>query len=120
MNRRSFLIYLRQMSLSALLVSFAVLLFSSCGGSKKTSKIRKIERHSRRNPDPTGATLHREQGRKVRAALRKEEKRKEELHKQRQKEVKRGINRRHLRNQDKETRRRMNRSSREAERRRRS
>ena len=119
MSRRSFLKYFREMSFYALLFGIAMLLFSSCKSYKKSANLRRIERHSRKNPDPSGATLHRKQGRKVRAALKKEEKREKEIYKERKKEVKRGVNRRHLKLQDRQTRRRINKASRKVERERR-
>ena len=131
MNRRSFIKCFGDFSLCSLLYGVIALLFASCGSSRKSSRpttgqasrsgIRKIERETKKNPNPNpgvGETyddlISSTNSKTVKRFWKKEKKRWGDADKERQKEISRqGVNKRHLKMQTKETRKRIKASNRE-------
>ena len=100
----------------ALLLVMAVSLVSSCGGSKQSANIRRIERDSRRNPPPTDMEANAANSRTVRRVLRNEERRDRDAERDAQRASNEAIQR-HRDMQTPETRERMDRNLRETNRR---
>jgi hypothetical protein len=103
----------------AVWLGMATVMFSSCGGSKKSSSIRKIEKHAKRNPvDDRGnpVAARGSESKQVRQAMEKQQKQKEATAKEDQKAYKDAITR-HRTIQTQETRDRMDRNLKETEKR---
>ena len=96
--------FFRKLLFYAVLLLISALAVSSCGGSKKSAKIKRVERHG--NFDPNNPAKN-DRSKTVRKALKESEKQRKKDFKEAEKLLKKGVNKRHLANQDKETRKRM-------------
>jgi hypothetical protein len=103
---------MRRLLFFAIWSVMVALMLSSCAGSKKSSSIRQIEKHSKKNPvDERGnpAAVRGSESKQVRQAMEKQQKRQAEEAKEAEKAYKDGITR-HRAFQTKETRDRMDRN----------
>ena len=85
------------------LLIMATVFVSSCSETKKSAKIKRIERQPNFDADPA----RNDRDRVVRRAIKQQDKRQRKRFKEDEKQLKHGINKRHLAIQDKETRKQM-------------